>query len=245
MASMNMVKDGWADVDGQPYQPIDRASAEMVAAATARSRRREAAAHAQQTAQQRAEADAWAAELDAQLGTADDAPALAAARQTLAGAEAFLAEVNAVLVEQRRELGRLENATSARLEGATVDELVKYAKGRTVTTAELDACRAVVAELERRAVVAGEERDAAARQVGRLATLRLHEHLNALTMQIAAVWSAEVWPLFEELCKVQDLIVQRGGGNTGRVSHEGFKRLNYQLTEVIDKEAMTWPGVTA
>ena len=235
--------DGW--LTALDYlTPIDKATPEVAAAAEMRSKRREAEALNAEQAKHVAAFDAWAAALDAALGTANDAPALAAARRALAAAEATVAEIAAVLVEQRRELARLENATVAKLEGATVADLAKIAKNRGVATAELDTLRAVVAELERRHTAAVADRDQAAQNVAALATIRLHQHLNELVFKLKDVWVREIWPVYEDICKTQDLIVQRGGAGEGRIWREGFRRLHKHL-EAITNEAATWPGRVA
>ena len=157
----------------------------------------------------------WQAGIDARA-TAADADELAAAQQRIEDAVADAAQIGEQLSLQRAALARLEIKTAADLEGATLDELTRIAKGRSAASDELRAVGAVVAELDRRHQVALAAIDAARSAYGTLRTAGLAALADDMAAQII-VDAGELAASMKELLSVQSLIGDRGGSRAGRV----------------------------
>lgn len=224
--------DDWGGTRLEGYQVMRPATEAEYNAAAYLASNRASAASAAAAAAKRATFEEWAAALDAQLGTAEATPELKAARKALAAAEDTLAKVAAALESQRAEMVKQERAAAEPLTSAPLERLMQTAKQVGTRSQDLDAQRAIVAELERRHAAAVEARNTAADAVGTWLTVRYAEHAERTVEQIRALWSP-LWAAFEELQRTERLIMERGGQFgarwTPRLGERHFNALNQQL----------------
>ena len=172
----------------------------------------------------------WEAGIDART-TAADADELAAAQQRIEDAVAAAAQIGEQLSLQRTALARLEIKTAADLEGASLDELQRIARGRTVAGDELRAVGAVVGELERRHQLALAAIDAQRSAFGQLRTAGLAALADDMAAQLI-VDTEDLVASMRQLVRVQLLIGDRGGNGNGRVG--GLTENANRLQNVCD-----------
>ncbi len=212
-------------------------------------RREEHAARLQEEAKQREmrgireyqqSYDAWAAAVDAQITEVDHA-AITSARTRLSAAEAAVTEISVALAAAEKELDTLRSRSIVALEGASLADLEKLARGERRPSVDDSQAAAVVAELHRRKLAAIQEVAAARKVLGMAQTRGLSRFANDLAEDALSALADTIGKL-EYLRKVENLIADRDGpvfcriGSTQLNPHHLQSVLTFQL-----ERRDTWP----
>lgn len=232
--------NGWGPPPAVGYkQVVQDVPAGVVNLALERSKRRQAAALTAQRQAEAAEAAAFAADLDAQIGDAGGAEYTAAVA-ALAAAEKELERVAAIWQRTDATLQAKRAVTVADIQAADLGDLEKMATKAAPASAEIELMERVVGELDRRRQAAAAVVDACRRDVAYQATKGLHAVANAGADEALQLLAASL-DKAADVHRVELLIAERGGLVLGRFPQERM-RLLARMVDVLREAAPSWPG---